>query len=252
MARDWLLGLRGVGATLTRGLVQVLYPGVCLFCRKSLLPHERDFCPECLAQLTTDRHVSCPRCGSTVGPFTPVSDGCSRCRDERLHFEKVFRLGPYDGALREIILRMKHFTGESLADAMGEAWSLEIMSRIAQARVSVVVPVPLHWYRRWRRGYNQSESLARPLAAKLCLPFRTNVLRRIRNTPSQTQRGGSARRDNVRGAFVARRDPGIRGKTVLLVDDVLTTGSTASEAAKALQQAGAERVVVAVLAHSQY
>jgi ComF family protein len=252
MARDWLLGLRSVGTVLGRGLVQVLYPGVCLFCRKSLLPEERDFCPECLAQLTTDRHFSCPRCGSTVGPFTSLADGCSKCRDEVLHFEKVFRLGPYEGALREIILKMKHFAGEALAEAMGEVWSVQITNRIAQSRVSVVIPVPLHWYRRWRRGYNQSESLARPLAEKLSVPFRTNVLRRIRNTPSQTQRGATARRDNLRGAFVARRDSGIQGKAVLLVDDVLTTGSTASEAAKALRQAGAERVVVAVLAHSQY
>ena len=112
-----------------------------------------------------------------------------------------------------------------------------------------MVPVPLHWRRRWRRGYNQSEALARPIAARLRLPFRPGSwLRRIRNTPEQKGSGMAAERlENVRGAFrVAGAE--LAGRTVLLVDDVLTTGSTASEAARTLRRAGAKRVVVAVLA----
>jgi ComF family protein len=113
------------------------------------------------------------------------------------------------------------------------------------------MPVPLHWWRRWRRGYNQSESLARGLVRRLRLSCRVDVLCRRKNTPRQVQQTPAQRRENVRKAFHARPDPTIRGKTVLLVDDVLTTGSTASEAARALRTAGAARVFVAVLAHSQ-
>jgi predicted amidophosphoribosyltransferase len=83
------------------------------------------------------------------------------------------------------------------------------------------------------------------------LPCRPRWLRRIRNTPQQMRQTPADRRDNVRGAFRARARPALRGQTVLLVDDVLTTGSTCSEAARALREAGAARVVVAVLAHSQ-
>jgi predicted amidophosphoribosyltransferase len=103
--------------------------------------------------------------------------------------------------------------------------------------------------RRLRRGYNQSEILARPLAGRLRLPCRPGWLRRGRRTPQQTLQPPAGRRENVRGAFRARAGAGLRGRTVLLVDDVLTTGSTAHEAARALRQAGAARVVVAVLAH---
>src|SRR5439155_26567449 len=104
--------------------------------------------------------------------------------------------------------------------------------------------------RRWQRGYNQAAVLARALASGLQIPCDERRLRRVRATPLQTAVAPSARRDNVRGAFRAAADPRLRGQTVLLVDDVLTTGSTASEAARALKQAGVARVVVAVLGHN--
>jgi predicted amidophosphoribosyltransferase len=94
-------------------------------------------------------------------------------------------------------------------------------------------------------------ALARALAARLSLPCHPRWLRRIRNTPKQTAQTPTGRRENVRGAFRAPRRARLRGKAVLLVDDVLTTGSTCSEAARALREAGAARVVVAVLAHGQ-
>jgi predicted amidophosphoribosyltransferase len=108
--------------------------------------------------------------------------------------------------------------------------------------------VPLHWWRRWRRGYNQSEALARRVARTLSSTCRPQALRRVRNTGPQTAQTLAGRRANVRGAFRARRGVEVGGKTILLVDDVLTTGSTCHEAARALCAAGAGRVVVAVLA----
>jgi predicted amidophosphoribosyltransferase len=110
--------------------------------------------------------------------------------------------------------------------------------------------VPLHWRRRLARGYDQSAALARGLAARLGLPCATAVLRRIRNTPMQTLQTASGRPGNVRGAFRPRRPGALQGKAVLLMDDVMTTGSTANEAARALRESGAGRVVVAVLARS--
>jgi ComF family protein len=163
----------------------------------------------------------------------------------------VLRLGPYDGLLRETILRMKHSRGESLAEVLGDCWGVHAQDRLRAVGADVIVPVPLHWMRRWTRGYNQSEALAYALAARLGLPCRPSWLRRSQNTPSQVQQTPAVRRENLRGAFLARRRPELAGKAVLLVDDVLTTGSTASEAARALRSGGAARVVIAVLAHSQ-
>jgi ComF family protein len=146
---------------------------------------------------------------------------------------------------------MKHAAGEGLAESLGLLWAEHAGQRLRSAGATVVIPVPLHWRRRWSRGYNQSEALARMLATRLALPCRPRWLRRIRNTPQQTQQTPSARSENVRGAFAARPGSPLAGQTVLLVDDVMTTGSTAGEAARALRAAGAGRVVVAVLARAQ-
>jgi ComF family protein len=158
-------------------------------------------------------------------------------------------LGPYEGHLREAILRTKDARGERLADLLGAFWGMHCETQLAQAKADFVIPVPLHWWRRWRRGYNQSESLGRALAARLHLPCRPRWLRRTRNTPKQVEQTPAERQVNVRGAFRAMAKPELKGRSVLLVDDVLTTGSTASEAARTLKHdAGVERVVVAVLA----
>src|SRR5262249_35136934 len=185
-------------------------------------------CPSALASASG---LVCPRCAASVGPFTALANGCSICRDEPFSFERVLRLGAYEGLLREAVLRMKHFTGEAVAEALAELWAETASQKLHETGASLIVPVPLFWRRRWVRGYNQSESLARALAKQLRLPSGSHLLRRTRNTPSQTQQSASKRRENVRGAFTAKPGPELTGKTVLLVDDVMTTGSTANEAA---------------------
>jgi ComF family protein len=145
---------------------------------------------------------------------------------------------------------MKNRNGETLAEMVGGLWAEHAETRLREAGADVVIPIPLHWWRRWSRGYNQSEALANMLASRLKLPCRPRWLRRIRHTPQQTLQTPTERKANVRGAFQARSMARLRGKNVLLVDDVLTTGSTCHEAARALRDAGAIQVMVAVLARS--
>ena len=241
------------GRALARGLVELLYPSACLLCGSP--PRHGDegdaspFCPACRNALVSDPHATCPRCGLTVGPFTNVAGRCVACRDERFAFDSVVRLGHYDGLLRAVVLRLKQSGSEPLGEMIGELWATERRDSLRALTADLIVPVPLHWWRHWRRGHNQSAALAHGLAAVLGLPV-SSCLRRIRNTPKQTQQTPSARRENVRGAFRARRDSRLRGRSVLLVDDVVTTGSTASEAARALRVAGAARVVVATLSRA--
>jgi ComF family protein len=243
--------LTATGHELLEGFLQLLYPRVCGACGRSLVENQQHFCDPCRTALTTDPFAVCPRCAHTMGPFADVSDGCSHCRGRRYQFDRAARLGPYEGLLREMILRLKHASGEELAELVGQLWAEHAASRLRDLGADVVIPIPLHWWRHWQRGYNQSEALARALARHLRLPCCPGWLHRIRNTPQQTSQTPSGRLVNVQGAFRSSPRAALKGKTVLLVDDVLTTGSTCHEAAQALRRAGAARVVVAVLAHSR-
>src|SRR6516165_5885598 len=246
----WFASMTSAGKTLTRGLLHLLYPNTCWVCGQDLGEDQNSFCQACRAVLTTDPNSTCPRCSSSIGPFTNLEDGkCNQCRGVSFSFDRVLRLGPYEGLLREVILRLKSWHGEGLAEVVGRLWAGHMEAVLRAEKPDVVVPVPLHWRKHWQRGYNQSQVLARVLARQLHLPCRPRWLRRIRYTPQQRSLTPSARRENVRGAFRAREGLLLEGKTVLLVDDVLTTGSTASEAARALRIARPARIVVAVLAH---
>jgi ComF family protein len=238
-----------VGETFWRGFKHLLLPGVCWGCHELLPPECDDLCADCIGKITADPHATCPRCSSTVGPHVDLTNGCASCRGTAFAFERAIRLGPYDGRLREVILRIKQPNGELLAEALGEIWAAHSELLLKDTAAQAVVPVPLHWSRRWLRGFNQSGILARRVARRLNVPFLPHVLRRIRPTRRQTEVTPAARRDNVREAFRAVSHPALRDRSVLLIDDVLTTGCTASEAAKALRSAGAKRVVVAVLGH---
>jgi ComF family protein len=242
--------LRGLGE-LARGVTQLLYPNACLICdapEADGAGFRHGVCCGCWGAVTTDPFGSCPRCATTVGPHAEVADGCPACRGESPGFERAFRLGPYDGRLREAVLRIKSSAGEPLAEMLGRVLADVLGPRLRAAEIDAVVPVPLHWRRRWARGYNQAEAVARELAAATGLPHEPGRLRRVRPVAQQLQPSAAARRENVRGAFRAAAGARLGGRRILLVDDVMTTGATAGEAARVLRAAGAAAVVVVVLA----
>jgi ComF family protein len=206
---------------------------------------------ELLAQAVRASHIACPRCAHATGPFEDLRDGCAGCRGLSLGFDAAVALGSYEGAIRTLCLLLKQEENAWLAPWLGRL--------LVQARVDAmaelppdtwVVPVPLHWWRQLRRGYNQSEALARGLASQLGLRLH-RPLRRAAATRRLAAMGPTERRDVMRGAFRVRRSAHVSGRTVLLVDDVLTTGATSSAAARALKQAGATRVVVVVIGRTQ-
>ena len=234
---------------LARGFRRLVYPAVCARCGEPTADPDGDFCRECARALTDDLHYTCPRCTSAVGEHTDVTAGCPRCRDFRYHHDSAFRLGSYEGLLRDVVLAMKHRAGETLAECVGRLWARHHADRFRSLAVQVVIPVPLHWGRRLVRGYNQSAALSAAVARHLGAEHRPGWLRRVRPTRSQVEVPASGRPGNVRGAFRTGRVARLAGLGVLLIDDVLTTGSTATEAARALKEGGAKAVHVAVLAH---
>jgi ComF family protein len=243
--------MRRRAAEFARNVVRLLYPNLCLICdspegETSTFRH--GVCNDCHTAVAIDPFSTCPWCAQTVGPHTDTSDGCAECRGTALGFERAVRLGPYAGKLRDAVLRIKVLAGEGLADLLGRIFAESRGEAFRTSAFDLVAPIPLHWWRKWTRGYNQVEAVARELANGLNVPFAPKLLRRVKWTTQQSQPTRAARQENVRGAFAVARGARLVGKTVLLVDDVMTTGSTLGEAARTLRAAGADRVVVAVLA----
>lgn len=240
--------LRRIG----REILDAIYPRCCALCGVGIETGRHGFCSPCHQALTHDTAATCPRCAASVGPFAHDASGCADCRGETFAFSEIIRMGEYQGKLRDAILRMKNAAAEDLAVALAEAWAHGYGHRFMACCPAAILPMPLHWLRRWQRGYNAAGVLARQLSNRLRIPFRANVLFRVRPTARQAALPRHERRRNVANAFVARVGPELRGKAVWLVDDVLTTGATAHAAAGALRKAGVGSVYVAVLARRSW
>jgi ComF family protein len=184
---------------------------------------------------------------------------CPVCRRVAPPFAAAMAYGSYEGGLRELVHLLKYGGVKPAANVLGkllaEAFSLRCeFARSETENKIIVIPVPLHASRRRQRGFNQAELIAG--AALKCLPDRdrlvlaTDVLKRQRDTHSQIGLTSHQRRENLRGAFVVRNAEAIAGRDVLLVDDVFTTGTTASECARVLRRAGAARVSIATVART--
>lgn len=229
-----------------------LYPPVCPLCShdvsEELAAITGGFCQACWDALVHSRGAACLRCGATIGPNLDPAAGCSYCNQENFAFDRVFCIGVYEDALRAACLRAKQNGAESLAATLATSLWLKHAAALRQTPIDVVVGIPQHWLLRWVRPHHTADTLAAVLARRLQLPLGTHILKKVRFTRFQMHLGLTERRTNLKRAFAVARPRAIAGATVLLVDDILTTGTTANEAAKVLKKAGAARVVVAVLA----
>ena len=238
---------RAIGVSLR----QLLLPGHCAACGDAAAPEGRFLlCPACgeaMAGLIESPY--CPRCGRSAGPHPAALAGCAACRGRSLAYDGAARIGPYGEPLRRLVLAYKYARRVELGPVLGRLLAERVAAAPWADRVDVVVPVPLHWRRRCARGFNQAQGLAREVVRALGRDLASKGLLRVRSTPHQTRLPPSERRANVRGAFaVRRRGTDLGARSVLLVDDVLTSGSTVGECARQLKKAGAAEVYVAVAA----
>jgi ComF family protein len=156
-------------------------------------------------------------------------------------------LGDYSGPLREVVLRMKHQSGELLSLVMGDLLAGRLRQRHTEVEFDCIVPVPMHWLRRLFRPVHVPSLLAERVSAGLAVATR-RVLRFRRNVRQQSTLSPAMRRQNVRGALAVKPGYHLADARVLLIDDILTTGATADEATRCLRRAGAKTVHVAVVA----
>lgn len=188
----------------------------------------------------------CVACRTPFRNAFPLNSAgmCALCRNGLRGFDAAYCFGAYEGTLRELIHIYKYARVQPLEKPLA---ALLARALPLEERFDAVVPVPLHWRKQWQRGFNQSELLARTVARRGGAPSR-NLLSRRRYTRPQAGLSNTARRENVGTAFRVRGKARLDGQSVLLVDDVMTTGSTAAACARALKRAGARRVVLLTVA----
>jgi ComF family protein len=188
----------------------------------------------------------CAKCSLRFEVPAEADDICPACLVDPPAFTAARAVVAYDGHSREMILAFKHGDQTHLTTTFGP-W----LTRAAEEwrnQVDMIIPVPLHRLRLWRRRYNQAGLLARDMAARWDIPFRPDILARRRATVSQGHMTVQQRLDNVSGAFAVANAAAVRDQVVLLVDDVYTTGATVKACAMVLRRAGAHAVYVVTLA----
>lgn len=227
--------------------VSLVLPHRCLSCR-DVMPDANGLCMTCWDKLTFLGSPCCAHCGY---PFE-LNEGrealCAACTIRRPAYDRARAVFSYDDHSRDLVLAFKHGDHTETAPALG-AWLARAGAALA-ADADIVAPVPLHRHRLWQRRFNQAALLAAQAARIWDRPYYPDLLTRERATPSQGNLGFKARHRNVKRAFAlsGRYRDAIQGQTVLLVDDVFTTGATVEECARVLKAEGAHAVHVVTLA----
>lgn len=230
--------------SLLDAVADVFFPPACAAC-DAVLPAPGAFCDACRALVLDVGPLTCRRCGE---PGRFPEDGCERCRAVPPPFWRAWAPFEHDGAMARAVHRLKYEDRPDLSRPLGRLLA-EAARDVLHEMPGVLVPVPLHPSRFRERKFDQATLLAVALAEVTGRDVQETWLARTRATMRQVGLSDTAREENVAGAFAA--SDAVRGKDVVLVDDVLTTGATAREAARALLAAGAGRVCVLTLARAR-
>jgi ComF family protein len=242
---------------LLRGLADIIYPPRCAICRQFLWKgplinedNSLSLCHTCIADF---RHICsplCPICGVTFPSEIKDDHLCEDCLRKRPFYDSAVAPYRYEGPILEAIHRFKYGAKSFLAASLGPLLAQFTEERIENPRHLLTMPVPLHPKRVRERGFNQSLLLARYVARGLKSDLDFLSLKRLRYTLPQTRLAKKERQKNVRGAFQLNSRDAVKGKTIVLVDDVVTTGNTMNECARVLKKGGACKVFCVSLARA--
>ncbi len=236
MVNGWLLRVQGV-----------ILPPTCVLCGARGQPPVLDLCRPCAEDLPLNVQ-SCRRCAASLTGAVTGDLICGRCLRRAPRFDCAFVPFRYAYPLDQLIRAFKYRGVLSYGRVLGNLLA-DCLSVRQMPSPELIVPVPLHASRQRERGFNQASELARPISQRLNVPFDERLCRRIRATSDQTELDARARRQNVRRVFEVSTRTRLRHVAVL--DDVLTTGSTANEMARVLKRAGVETVEIWAVARAQ-
>jgi ComF family protein len=237
---------------LVSGLGELLYPRICIGCRRRLAgPDQKELvCASCWSAIERTVPPLCGRCGRPLRGAGATAVVCPECRATAPCFDRAYAPCSYTGVLKELIAAFKYKGKDYLSESLGRLLVEFIREyRLPLETIDTLVPIPLHSARLREREFNQAELLAREVAKAYDKPVTTGLLARLRYTRTQTELAADRRRQNVLDCFRVIDRTAAAGKNILLIDDVLTTGATLSEAARCLKEAGAGTVLALTLAH---
>jgi len=231
-----------LAASLGEAVADILDPPLCAAC--GMEPAEKhSLCGKCLDSIPLPSPPLCPLCG---GENDGLFDACLECLKMDRPWSKGVAVARMDGLMASLIRRLKYGGETAIARALGSLAAEKWLE--AGIDADLAVPMPAHWTRKILRGFNQADLTATVFSRLSNIPLR-RPLKRIKPTPKQAGLDRAARLRNLENAFTARGSA-LSGKTVVLLDDVMTTGATMSAAANALLEAGAEKVVALSLARA--
>ncbi|MCW8923279.1 MAG: ComF family protein [Gammaproteobacteria bacterium] len=241
------MDIKGLFKSVIHSGVKLLYPPRCLLCGSS--GHDgMDLCGHCY-QLLPFNNAACATCALPLPPDTPENIVCGRCQKKTPYYDKAFSVLSYQYPVVWLIQQLKFNEKLVHARLLGELLAVSgCVEKTGSDEDICILPVPLFKKRLRQRGFNQSIELARALSKKTGWPMELNRVERIRDTSAQTGLDAKARRKNIRGAFEMLKP--LLQKHVVIVDDVVTTGSTVNELSRVLKKAGVEKITVLSLARA--
>jgi ComF family protein len=236
---------------LFRALLDIVFPPLCHAC-KEFIPDAGDLhlCTGCRGEVHVVSSPLCTVCGIPFATPGGIDHPCGACLATHPRFAAARAAVLFDGVARDLIHRFKYDKKVHLARPLTHLATETLTSFAVSAGAEILIPVPLHRRRLRERGFNQAVLLGRPLSKTWGIPLVVDNLKRIRWTEPQVTLSAAEREANVRGAFDLVNPAAVRGKKIVLLDDVYTTGSTVAECSRVLRQAGAEGVYVITVARA--
>lgn len=223
---------------------ELVYPGRCAVCDDILLPGAGKVCRECRSKPEYVKEPACKKCGKPLRNME--AEYCRDCMEKRHYFKEGAALFVYS-SVRESLYRFKYEGRQEYGEYYGQQVGLHLAEKLRRWKPEGLIPVPLHKKRQKKRGYNQAAVLARAISRETGIPVYENFARRIKNTVPQKELDGQARENNLKKAFkICQND--VKLKTIIIIDDIYTTGSTMDALALECKKAGIETIYCISLA----
>lgn len=231
-------------------MINLCYPAFCQACGKKSSVWDDNLCQDCIKKIKKRLPPFCIKCGKQLTGDRDLKDKCNDCKNQAPYYDQAHSGFCYDGILKDLVHNFKYNKITSLSKEFTKL-TVDFMHDYAIGiNIDIILSIPMHPLRLFKREINASHVLAKDIAKKLGIKYSNRLLKKVKNTLPQSKLKRKKRINNVKNSFSVNKNKifDIKGKDILLVDDLFTTGSTVSECAKILKEAGSDRVEVITLA----